>query len=47
MDEQEVRAKADDVLSKIEAWVPIGNHRWWVAVGVAFVLGCIVQSCHG
>jgi hypothetical protein len=45
MDLQSGNAKVASALAAVQVWVPIGNHRWWIAVGVALVLGFILRGC--
>lgn len=39
--EKDAASTATAAVSSFDAWLPIGNHRWWVAVTVSFVLGVL------
>lgn len=48
-DPTQVVNKVDSEVQKevtaFQKWVPIGDHRWWVWIGVAFVVGFLIKAC--
>ena len=43
--EQEVTKEASAFKTWFDNWVPLGNHRWYVWIGVAAIVGFSLAKC--
>ena len=54
VDETQVKADAakaevvaEGAFAKFKAWAGIGDHRWYVAIAIALVVGALLSKCAG